>query len=896
MAPMLSNILTALSEGATAITPNRRLARFLQRAFDRVQQTAGRKSWPTPTVLPYPTWLQTLWQDCAADGEPQAAKVLLNPSQSAFLWRRVVEAHAPALLLDTHGAAELAEEAWSLTQAWGAGAESWRAWKTSDAGDSNDALMFANWAEAYLAELRRAEALDTAQLADVLARNTAHLDMRSMRVVLVGFIKLTPQQQRLLDALQAGGAEIRALDSELPPAVDVSRTIAATPREEIRVALEWARERVLIDGLDNVGIVIDDLAQRREEIVAHAEDILCPALVLPTQAATRRPFEVSLGTPLAAVPLVIAALDLIGLLEDRLQRGDASALLRSPYLGGSETAWARRAGVEREWLSDGRREIVLDDAIAALERSTPELAERWKSWRQGRRPVRVASPREWVDVWRDWLGVAGWPGSRTLDSAEHQAREAWESVLANFAALGAVAPRIERSAAVQAIGLLARDRVFQPEGGLPSVQLLGLLEGAGLEFDALWVAGLSADRWPRAPNPNPLLPLHWQRQHNVPRATAQGELEYAQSLTDWFAAAAPVVVFSSPASSDDHRLLPSALLLRYPEAAPATGAVPWIESIARAARLETIVDDRAPAIEAGSRAPGGAGIIAMQSDCPFRAVARYRLGVDSWPFAPAGLLPEERGALAHGSLAAFWNGVHDQATLSGLDRDELLRRIRAAVNGALSQIGTARRESVPPVVRRAEAGRLEGVLNAWIALELERPAFVVGAVESITRLSLGPLTFALRLDRIDQLEDGGIVIIDYKTGQVVPPRQWFDERPQAPQLGMYGLAQRAAFPELPVRALAYGRLKSDAIGPIGIATEAHVWPRLTELQELRKFADWAALEEWWRSHLGSLADEIAAGCATVTPRRYPSPCRSCRLHALCRIESVRMEESDNGDA
>ena len=59
-----------------------------------------------------------------------------------------------------------------------------------------------------------------------------------------------------------------------------------------------------------------------------------------------------------------------------------------------------------------------------------------------------------------------------------------------------------------------------------------------------------------------------------------------------------------------------------------------------------------------------------------------------------------------------------------------------------------------------------------------------------------------------------------------------------------------------MRALAYGRLKSDAIGPIGIATEAHVWPRLTELQELRKFADWAALEEWWRSHLGSLADEI----------------------------------------
>ena len=69
--------------------------------------------------------------------------------------------------------------------------------------------------------------------------------------------------------------------------------------------------------------------------------------------------------------------------------------------------------------------------------------------------------------------------------------------------------------------------MFQPEGTDAPIQLLGVLEGAGLDFDALWVAGLSADRWPPAPAPNPLLPLHWQRERNVPRSSAENELAHA---------------------------------------------------------------------------------------------------------------------------------------------------------------------------------------------------------------------------------------------------------------------------------------------------------------------------------------------------------------------------------
>jgi len=894
IAGVRSAIFSALAEGATAITPNRRLARHLRRGFDRAQHAAGKRSWPTPSILPYGAWLEALWEQGIAAGMEAGARLLLSPTQSALLWRSVISAHGP-VLLDPAGAARVAEEAWSITCAWGAGGESWRGWRRSDGGDADDPGTFAAWAEAFLAELRRAQAIDLPQLGDVLARNAALLAARVPRVVLAGFISLSPQQQRLIDALNATGAGIRTVDAPAPHPSNASRTTAATRRDEVCAALEWARARALAEPACSVGIVIEDLAQRREEIIALAEDVLCPGLILPPDAAARRPFEVSLGTPLAMVPVVVAALDLIALREVGLERNAAAAMLRSPYLAGDETAWGRRAGIERQWLVGGRRHITLDDAIAALERVSPDCAERWRRARSGGHGTRRASPREWVDRWRTWLEATGWPGTRPLDSAEHQAREAWEGLLTEFARLGSVASRLDRDNAIETLRLLARDRVFQPEGTVASVQLLGILEGSGLDFDALWVAGLSADRWPRAPSPNPLLPIHWQRERNIPRASAAGELDYARTITARFAAAAPVVMFSSAESADDHRLLPSTLLLDYPLLASPPLSKPWAHTIAESVSAESVEDARAPVVQAGSHLRGGAAIIAAQSDCPFQAVARHRLSVKPWPVAPAGLTPEERGGLAHGALKAFWDAIRDKASLSALDRNALAARIDAAVGRSIAQLPLARRQSLPASVYGEEQGRLTAVLRKWIELEHGRPGFAVADTERQTTLALGPVRLSLRLDRIDTLEEGGGVIIDYKTGRAMPPRQWFEERPQAPQLGLYALAQRAASPDLPLRALVYAQLRADQVEAVGIAADASAWPGLTELPALKRFPDWPALEAWWEARLGALAAEIAAGCASVSPRFYPSTCRTCGVQALCRIESARVKGGDDAD-
>ncbi len=884
IASMTSALHVALAAGATVITPNRRLARRLHQEFDDGQRMAGRRAWISAMVLPYAAWLEAMWERWTEADATRTPAQLLSPAQSACLWQRVV-LDSQVKLLDAPGAARSAAEAWALLHGWGSGGESWRAWRR-DGADLDDAATFAAWAEAYLRLLQQAKAIDSAQLPDLLATHAAGIAAASSQILFVGFLEFSPQQERLIAALASAGCTVDRLEAKTDRVSLAQRTTAATPNDEWLAALSWARTQASVRPKSRIGIVIEDLAQHRSEIVALADEVLCPESLLPGSGAAHKPYEVSLGEPLADVPLVHCALDLLALATTGLPAHDAAALLRSPYLAGAATGWVDRARIERDWLEEGRRDATLVDAIEALKARDAKLAQRWRNGRAALRTGASATPRAWTDDWRSWLVAAGWLEDVALDSGEYQARSAWDALLAEFARLGVVTPMLGRGAAVGMLRALVQERVFQPEGGAAPIQLLGVLEGSGLDFDALWVAGLTADAWPAAPSPNPLLPRAWQRARQVPHASADWELERARQLTRQFAVAAPLVVFSSAARVDEHVQSPSALLLEYVELAATAVEPRWTAAIADSATLLRVTDERAPTIEPGSRAPGGSHIVGSQSDCPFQAVARYRLDAEPWPVLSEGLSYAERGKLVHATMAALWTGLRDRSTLQALDEGAVRAQIDAAVAKACGELPQARWQNLPAAVRAIEAQRIAALVVPWLAVELARPPFAVIGTEYKTSIKLAGLEFNMRLDRIDALGDGGEAIIDYKTGLAESLPQWFAERPRATQLGLYALARSAVTAAPPIRALAYAQLRPDAIAVRGISADARAWPELTDVSKIGEFAGWNAIETWWSKHLGALAAEIAAGWAAVTPRERPSPCRNCGLQALCRIEAV----------
>ena len=889
----------ALASSTTVVTPNNRLARRLAALYDSAQSRTGCAVWPAPIVVPWNGWLERLWLDVLACGCRADPPRRITLPQAMYLWGRIVADEALSLQ-DEPGAAALGADAWALVHAWGAGGPSWRAWT----GGDDDGAVFARWAEDYSGLLLRRNGLDAAQLPDWLAFCSPEVPAwRGGTVVFAGFVEITPQQERLLAAMAAAGTQITRASTVLDDGADAitrtCRTAGATPRDEVACALAWARDRALANPGACIGIAIDDLASRREEVRALAEEILCPALQWPGHEDAARPYNISLGTATNEVPLIAAALELIALAHAPLPISRAAALMRSPYVGAENEraerggdAWLARAQLEADWLREGRREISLDDAIVAIGVSDRAFADRWRVAHGEQKWRASATPREWIEAWRVWLVAAGWPGERSLSSNEWQARAVWDELLAQFALLGSVAPFLRGADAVVALAALAKNTVFQPETPPAPIQILGFLEATGLPLDALWVAGLAAESWPPAPQPNPLLPWSWQRERNVPRSTASRELAYAQALTAQWACGAGEVVFSFAQRVDDHlRSISSLVSTAAWYAIGTTLPTTAHDQFARAPVRERIADDRAPPLAIGSFIAGGAGLIAAQSDCPFRALALYRLATDVWPTPIDGLSALERGSIVHAALAAFWSDVGDHATLVAFTGEALAARINVAVAAAATTIPAARWRRLPAIVRAGESTRIAQIVYAWLdGFERNRPAFAVAEVEASRRLRLGDLEMKLRLDRIDALADGGIAIVDYKTGAAVPPAKWFDVRPQAPQLGLYVLAQQSVAATPPVRAAAYAQLKTGEFRIHGVAADAAAWPGLSDPAIIRGagLTDWASVEMRWRQSLGALAIEVRQGYAAVAPRDVVKTCQRCGLQPLCRIGTLAL--------
>jgi hypothetical protein len=227
-------------------------------------------------------------------------------------------------------------------------------------------------------------------------------------------------------------------------------------------------------------------------------------------------------------------------------------------------------------------------------------------------------------------------------------------------------------------------RRFEPHAARASITIAGLNDAAALRFDALWIVGLSAQRWPPAPRPHPMLPIAWQRERGVPGASSARELAFAQHMTARLAASAPTVVMSSPAAIEDYASAPSSLLdPSWPLLAHVDSALPTVDTIAAVRATECVADDRAPPY-AGGKAPGGAGTIASQSTCPFQAMARRRpvgralarwiRGAElcgAWPARPR----DDGGVLAGRSLARGIDGAR-RARARGTRRQRRASRAR----------------------------------------------------------------------------------------------------------------------------------------------------------------------------------------------------------------------------
>ncbi|MGD2063376.1 MAG: PD-(D/E)XK nuclease family protein, partial [Nitrospirota bacterium] len=468
-------------------------------------------------------------------------------------------------------------------------------------------------------------------------------------------------------------------------------------------------------------------------------------------------------------------------------------------------------------------------------------------------------------------------GPRTLSSAEVQARDAWQAALASFAGLDAVVPALPWEGAVAWLCRLCA-HPFQPEGAEAPVQVMGLREATGLAFDGVWVMGLDSTTLPAPPRPHALLAAHLQRQAGIPASSAAGQLATARRLVAELLALAPEGVVSYPRQRGEAAVEPSPLIADLPpDPEPDPPAVALGLRILGEGRREPIVDEPVPRAEGSMR--GGARVIEDQALCPFRAFATHRLHARPLEPAEEEPTPATRGTLVHRCLERIWGELGQQGALLALSEPARLELCRGVATEAVerSRVLASRR----PVV----GARLAALLGEWLAYEATRAPFAVVATEEELLVEMAGLRLSLRIDRVDRLADGRLLVIDYKTG-IVRRGDWWGERPAAPQLPLYTVAP---LPWGAVAGVAFAVVRPGECCLVGLGEGI---PDVGEVEKARgcPVTDWVALRDQWRTALTGLATAFAAGEAAVDPLPAaggrPIACQRCDLAALCRIHEA----------
>jgi hypothetical protein len=257
-------------------------------------------------------------------------------------------------------------------------------------------------------------------------------------------------------------------------------------------------------------------------------------------------------------------------------------------------------------------------------------------------------------------------------------------------------------------------------------------------------------------------------------------------------------------------------------------------------------------------------VIQNQLVDPIAAFAAGRLGVRVLDEQARGLTALQRGNLVHDALYRLYVDKPSRDHVAAWD--DVPARIARAIDGAFAA-HERNADAVLLQLLALERQRVAGLLNDFLTLDLRRGPFVVDSIEHSLDLTDSGVVIELRIDRLDRLPDGRVVIIDYKTGA---EKKFLDGQgnPREIQLVAYACAVDA-----PVAGLALANVDSRAVGFHGVG-DGFGGPE--DWQE--KLASWTAL-------VHSACADLARGDVGINARQSVEDARG--LNLLSRFTELR---------
>ena len=888
-----------------------RLARSLQGVNQRVQIESGKTQWEAPRITTLSDWLNSvietaiLLNEIDADSVPTSG---LTATQEGLLWEQSIQqslkTNAAVSLFDTSGLASAAMEANRLLTEWRL---------TIDlANVTEETQQFMQWRDDFQRRCKANNVLEAVRYEEwqitCLEKDTGQLPPH---IQLAGFDRLHPHTRRLIAVLEKRGVNVSLYPLALAEPKQLDHVVLNDQDTECRAAVAWAHAHLTQNPSARLAIVVPELEALRPTLSNLLDDVFHASAAAPAQAEIVRCYDFTLGVPLSSLPIISTALDLLYFAwqNQALLQTDISPLLNSVYWSNHTEEADARAKLDARMRQEMPLSLTNYRFIRFLQHACegentlilPKLLADTKALLGvAQEHGRFASMDEWAAIFKKALDLTHWQGMRSLSSHEFQAVKAFNKVLQQLGSLAPFAGKVSASEAIKRLRQLCKAQIFQPERkSQASIQVMGMLEAVAEPLDAIWVMGMNDHIWPAIARHNALLPAHIQRDAKTPNASSDVQAAFALAIHQRLIKSAAQVTFSSAKKEGERELRISPLMHDVPKLSTAPMLISTLaESLAqRSARDWQWLDDhQAPPIQSGEHVSGGTGLLKAQAICPAWAFYQYRLNARKLGEPANGLDVMERGNLVHAVLAKFWDG-RSQAEWQDTIPDQLKATLLVIAQQVLATFNAERNQLFSEAFLSLEAARLSKLVFAWlIEVEMLRPqGFTVLACEQEHNIEIEGIRIKLIIDRIDQLDDERLVVIDYKTGSQLDYKNWAQSDITEPQLPIY-----AAFilqdSQSDIGAVCYAKVRNADNAFVGIAATDDLIQGATVFNDTRgrkifseaDFPNWQSIIQHWKNRITSTAVSLKNGDAAVT-FDSENQLAFCDVKALLRLPERQLQ-------
>lgn len=891
-----------------------RLAQGIRQTLQTQYQQQGLSQWQAPEVYPLQDWLNQLTEHAILCGQIEVSDAplgMLSATQEALLWEQAIQSslsrHEAAALFNTNGLASAAMEANRYLIEWNISLDMDSA--------TEETRQFMQWRQQFQALCKQSGYLESVRYqAWQLGQLQQHAYSLPANIQLAGFDRINPHVQALIKELQAHGVSVTAFDMGVT-ADEVRRMAYAEAMDECRAAVQWAQQHLHTNPQAKLAIVVPELDAMRDTLAHLLDDVFHREALHPAHAETPRCYEFSLGLPLHRWPLVDTALSLLRLAfqQSPFTQTELSALLGDVYWSQAQHEADPRAVLDADMRRQLPLQVKASTFMRFVERKQQDIhpvlcpalsADLNALLALAKQTPRKQHPSAWVSSFNQLLEATHWPGERSLSSHEYQCQQSFQRVLGQLSALDAWLGVIDAMSALHRLSQLCQAQIFQPQTvRTPNIIIMGMLEASAQPLDGLWVMGMNDHVWPPLSRTNPLIPAELQRQAATPNASSEVQIAFASQIHQRLLHSAKEIIFSYADKEGDRLLRLSPLIQSIQEIASTPGAATLAETLAHSSTQDWqwLDDHQAPPVQEGEHVSGGTGLLRAQALCPAWAFYQYRLKARKLDTPHNGLDAMQRGDLIHRVMAAFWAQQRSldwssrQAETLKTQLDQIAIEVIADFNQAYSQ-------PFSEVFCQLESERLSKLALTWLwEVERERPqAFAVTLTEKKFTPLIEGIQITLIIDRVDTLEDGRLVVIDYKTGSAPDYKNWASDKITEPQLPIY-----AAFilQDEEIAAVCFGKLRLTDGGFTGVAAEDDIVMGIkafnhekNKLFDPEAFPDWPSILQHWRSRITKTAQALKAGEAGVV-FESEQDLTYCDVLPLLRLpeRQLQFEHSQNGD-